>query len=558
MMNDNNNEEEPVEAANGGMSYIDRLVHELENDPNNVGVDGDNNASSGMGEEDTASDDDDDWIYSEEEESTDDEFEYDSEEEDIELQRQSPDDIADFTEFWYEDHPNPNVSDESKQLLLWRLGKDESFSDWTIQISSTTNNEESMKKTYHVHKVTLAIGPKKSGYFEALLQSGQYSESSNSKSVVELPEYAAVYFDAFLDYMYAQLSERERIINRSNRRALQYLAKYFLVHKLTKDIHDYIEEDMRGLDNMEEYLAEFGGAEDEESRKMLALAVRVCATNVIHIGLASSLLYSLTPAMFLHIISVVRVSKNLLKLSEDHKHHICKLAVEYFKHHRTNLDVNYFVALTSELYFPDDIVYAGEVAYDILSLIELMGWEVEIITVGIKSACDVVLSRYLRRNVDIDKIPRMTGDLPRTSVSYTLVDSITEASKKKFNTRTKRVTTFDNVSCKLMSLRFGRPLQTILEVSFSSINTIDYIRYLISRQLNMLGYMDKILIWNNNKYLHGSQQLVWDCRISDNTVLEVYNNEYNDFLNEDEEGGGGEGEEDDDDEEDGGNEEEQA
>lgn len=107
--------------------------------------------------------------------------------------------------------------------------------------------------------------------------------------------------------------------NLANHPIVQVWLSFQNMHKLTKDIHDFIEQDMISFDNMEEYLAEFGGSEDDdESRKMLALAVRVCATNVIHIGLASSLLYSLTPAVVLHIMSVVRVSKDLLKLSEDH------------------------------------------------------------------------------------------------------------------------------------------------------------------------------------------------------------------------------------------------
>jgi len=522
MMNDNNNGEEPSVDANGSMSYIDRLVHELDNDSSdNEGINPDN---FGVGGDDTGrdidSDDEDDWSYPEEEESTDDEFEYDSDEDDIKLERQSPDDIARFTEFWYEDHPKPIVSKESKELLLWRLDKDESFSDWTIQISSITNNEESIKKTYHVHKTTLGLGPKKSGYFEALLKSGQFDESSNSTSMVELPEEIAKHFDVFLDYMYTPLHECAYLINRDNRGALQYLSNYFLVAKLKEDIYAFIEKDMNKLDHMEEYLTEFGGAEDEETREMLSLVARACASNILHIRRESRLLYSLTPAMFLHIISLVRVSKGTQKLPDEDKSKICKLSVDYFRHHRTNLDANYFVALTSDLYFPDDIIYAGDVAYRVLLIIELMGWEVETITEGIKSACDVLLSRYLRRKVDRGDISDMVDDLPKTSVSYTLVDALTLDSKKGFN-RVRRVKTFNNVSCQLKSLRFGRPLETIFEVSFTSIDTIDHIRYLISRHLNMLGHMDKVLIWNDNKYLHGPQ-LVWDSHISSNTVLYIY------------------------------------
>lgn len=402
---------------------------------------------------------------------------------------------------------------------MWRLDKNESFSDWTIEVS-VANETNYSKSTYHVHKATLGLGPKKSGYFEALLKSGQFSESSDSTSVVELPEYAMGYFDVFLDYMYAQPSDCACLITRNNRRALQYLANYFIVPKLTEDLYKFMEMQMRRFNHMEEYLNEFGGAEDEESRKMLALAVRACASNILHIGVASSLFYSLTPAMFLHIISLVRVSNNSLDLPEDKKYAICKLAIEYFKHHQTNLDVNYFVALAWELYFPDDRYYAGEVAHGLLSIIETMEWEEETITKGIKSACDAVFSRYLRRQVDISDISEMAGDLPRTSVTYTLVDAITEASKKKYlNTNKSR--NFD-VSCKLMNFRYGQPDGTIIKVPINTIHTtIDYIRYILCRQLNIMGHMDKLLVWNEDKYLDGPQ-LVGDCRISSETVLEIY------------------------------------
>ena len=267
---------------------------------------------------------------------------------------------------------------------------------------------------------------------------------------------------------------------------------------------------------------------------MIAFAAQVCVTNICNIEVRSSLNYSLTPAILLYMISTIRTKVDLY---DSQRYHICRLATAYVKHHRTNLDANYFVALTSELYFPDDINSAGYMAYSILSIIELMGWEVETITEGIKSACDVLLSRYFRDKVDISDIPDKATDLPKTSVSYTLVDALKVNSKKRFNTRTKRVTTFDKVSCKLMSLCFGRSLGTIFEVSFTSIDTIDYIRYLICRHLNMLSHMDKVLIWNGDKYLHGPQ-LVWDCSIFSDTVLEIYKCN-DDDLDEDEEEGGG-------------------
>jgi len=260
-----------------------------------------------------------------------------------------------------------HLSDESKEHLSWRLDKDESFSDWTIEVSIT--NKRNRKKTYHVHKVALAIGPKKSGYFEALLKSGQFSESSNSTSVVELSDDIAKCFPDFLDYLYAPPHECASLINRNNRSILQYFAKYFLVPKRTEDIYAFIEKDMSNLVHMEEYLAGFGSSvsEDDDSKRILAIASKVCTENILHIKEDSALLFvGLPPVMFLHMVRTVRNSKAVLTLPDDKKCHICRLVIGYLRHHLDSLHVSYFVDITDYLYFPDDVCKAGEIALDLL------------------------------------------------------------------------------------------------------------------------------------------------------------------------------------------------
>lgn len=56
----------------------------------------------------------------------------------------------------------------------------------TRQKSSVTGGSNS-KTLYHVHRSALAAGSIMSGYFEALFKSGQFSEPATSTSVVELP-----------------------------------------------------------------------------------------------------------------------------------------------------------------------------------------------------------------------------------------------------------------------------------------------------------------------------------------------------------------------------------
>ena len=320
-----------TDGTDGTISYFDRVVFEAGGTAGDVNGDimviypADDGSLWSMIEED-------------EEEESDDEMDFDSDEDSIHLQTESDDDTSNSAE-------ENNLSEESQELLLWRLDKDESFSDWTIEVSDINNNGESnSKKTYHVHKNILGLGPKKSGYFEAILKSGQFSESCNSTSVVELPSDIAACFPDFLDYMYAQPSECKCIINRENRRALQYLAKYFLVPKLTSAIHGFIEQDIQNLDQVEGYVNEFGGAEDDESRKVLAYAANVCAHKVIYIGKDSTLLMSLTPAMVLHMMRMVWSSKDILTLPDAKREHICDLAIEYtWKMSFYTLQVNSFI-----------------------------------------------------------------------------------------------------------------------------------------------------------------------------------------------------------------------
>ena len=406
-------------------------------------VDGSSNASD---------DDDDDWSYPEEEESTDDELEYDSDEEDgISLHLEKPIIDDSFHE----------LSDESKQLLTWRLDKDESFSDWTIEVHyeyelnlefmmGEQNKKGREVKTYHVHRNILATGPKKSGYFEALLKSGQFSESSNNKSVVELPSGIIHDFDDFLDYLYAPPSECKRLIHRYNHRPLLHLAKYFLVPRLLEDVYDFIKKDIQDIDYVKEYLIEFGNAVDDEAKEIIRLAASVCATNILHIepieydsyghplehcnNNKSSLLATLSPAIFLHIITEARKSKDFMKLSADSKDHICRLAISYFKLHHSSLNSYYFVAVVSELYLPYSwsgpdlfMAMAGTLARSLLEIMNATGWEKDV-PKGMKQYLMTALSKYISMEYNTaDEIFKLTQFLSKRAVS----DLFTEALNAK-------------------------------------------------------------------------------------------------------------------------------
>ena len=512
---------------------INGQVYELDNDssdegtnPDNFGLDGDN-TSSDNGEEDededdTGSDDDDDnWSYPEEEESTDDELisdpEYDN----------SKDRISNLLSDMYL-HSSPrtqlaitlknNLSEASKQLLLWRLDKDESFSDWTIEVSVT--NKRNGKKTYHVHKTSLGLGPKKSEYFEALLTSGQFSESSNSTSEVELHEDTAKYFDVFLDYMYTHPSECAYLINRDNRSALQYLAKYFLVHKLTEDILNFIRHDMQDLKNMEEYLIEFGCEDtvDEIAKEVLAFAAQECVTSIFNIQVGSSLNYTLTPSILLYMISTARAKKDEW---DGQRYHICCLATAYVKYHLTRLDVNYFHALTSDFYFPCDTSSAGTVAIELLEIIELADWERD--TGRLQGICTDILCRFLAdTECSFDKIDNIAKKVPKTVMSNLLTNAL--VAKKSHTVESI------NVICKLEPCTYYQRLNSgrgVVKIDIKTTDSINYVQYLIHRELLDMSYImpygivgERLMLFCEGEELI-DDQLVMNTPITSETVLTV-------------------------------------
>ena len=520
-----------ADDVDGAISYFDRVVFEAGGTAGDVNID--NNASGEVGDGDGAADNgmdaaDDGSVWSmieDDEEESDDEMDFDSDEESIRLQRV----IKNGTSNSAAEH---NLSEESKELLLWRLDKDESFSDWTIEVSVANNNGENndvVKTIYHVHKSTLGLGPKKSGYFEALLKSGQFSESSTNTSAVELPSDVAVVFPDFLDYMYAQPLECKCIIKRENRRALQYLAKYFLVPKLTIAIHGFIEQDIQNLDQIEGYVTEFGGTEDDESRKVLAYAANVCAHKILHIGRDSSLLTTLTPAMVLHMIRTVSRSKDILTLPDAKREHVCELAIEYTKHHHACLDANYFRTLTSELYFPDDTNLARKVAIKLLEIMELAKWEKETISQetleSIKGFCTAILSRNLTAAIGLSPTPatydecveKVISDLKRVPKSVVL-RLLANAQKARNVVLSKKSKKKFSVSCKLTSEYDGWPVGSTVKVDVYPTDSIGDLYYLISHQLKI---NQDVYMKCEGKCILDLHTLVCNTPISANTVLEI-------------------------------------
>lgn len=144
--------------------------------------------------------------------------------------------------------------DTNVDCLTWRMDPDHSFSDWRIEIyvpssaASTTVTAVTAASTaavsvagknrssgrlhgmYYVHKNILALGPKKSEYFEHLFRSTHFCESQEKVSRIELIELAAISFPIMLDYFYTFSEDFQ--VDHNNAAALYHLGEYFGVPSL--------------------------------------------------------------------------------------------------------------------------------------------------------------------------------------------------------------------------------------------------------------------------------------------------------------------------------------
>eukprot|EP00984_Skeletonema_dohrnii_P029546 scaffold20284_cov126-Skeletonema_dohrnii-CCMP3373.AAC.3 len=342
--------------------------------------------------------------------------------------------------------PPPNeLSEDSKALLFWRHeGEEKSFSDWKIKVEAETTEDCSEENVtiYNVHRFALAMGPKKSGYFEALLQSDSYTENSDCMSTVKLPKEVAKQFPDFLDYLYAQPLESKFVINFDNWKSMKYLANYFLVPRLTEAVAEFIEKDMEyhNLEHMEKYISEFHrDIGDDMSRRILPKAVLVCAELLQSIEVDSPLLMSIPPAMFRSIIMRVCVMNK-------HEHevlHTCSLVAAYLEHNvedKSVFDVYFCTNVpigpwTCHLDESEDTTI--ELALTWFRLMTKKGWNLEDDYESyfcfdyinrVKQDLAGIISDYLRsKTPSLEMMERIVRDTPGDIVARCFRDSVDEA-----------------------------------------------------------------------------------------------------------------------------------
>jgi len=141
----------------------------------------------------------------------------------------------------------------------WRLDAEESFSDWTVVVREEEDEQEGADggegsavraatlptKTFHVHRVVLAYGIHRCGYFAALLrhEDGTFTESGTRTTTMDLPKLAFDAFEPFLDFLYGD----ESAIAVESAVPLAYLADRFDNVALSQEVRDFITEQLHGF-----------------------------------------------------------------------------------------------------------------------------------------------------------------------------------------------------------------------------------------------------------------------------------------------------------------------
>ena len=287
---------------------------------------------------------------------------FDSDDEENDDGEEGPDHEADSGRDDDEASPRNRPQDEENKIidtLDWRMPPEQSFSDWTIEVTARTSSDDDgaggegtaslVTSRYHVHRNVLAIGRKKSGYFEAIFHSLHFQESEDQKSVIDFSNDlydGKVIFTAmptFLDYMYSLPSSN---IGYDNVLQLQHLARYFIVPSLIDDTKDFIKSDMHNLSHLKFYIANFAnnGHEIEDSQDIIADAVSTCVQKICQIQPKSSLLYTMPIAFLMTVCIGVKRSLEMGQFDDDTideermMAHVFNLLLSYASYHRDTLD----------------------------------------------------------------------------------------------------------------------------------------------------------------------------------------------------------------------------
>jgi hypothetical protein len=253
-------------------------------------------------------------------------------------------------------HDDSDEESPEAEVLGWRMDPAKSFSDWTIEIVSKPGDETTKVDTYHCHKTTLAVGPRRSDYFAHLLQNGdRFAEGQSNTSRIELEALDAEAFPELLDFMYNQNSSLA--VNSENAVALHSLGQYFGIRHLNWEVRQFWTSDLNILNSGTSY----EHARMFQDDKLLASIIKMCAENILEIPQTSSLIKVTNADFWLGVLHHETRTRDAAV-----SRHMSKLIIE-FCHRQSSetLDAQVFLALTDAEVLPEIDV---EVALDVIKL----------------------------------------------------------------------------------------------------------------------------------------------------------------------------------------------
>ena len=199
-----------------------------------------------------------------------------------------------------------------------------------------------------MHRVVLAVGPKRSEYFARLFGGRWPAERADAASHLELEGSAADAFPVMLDYLYsADLVDCEfgaEHITAENVVALRHLAQYFQIPKLFALATDVLRSKIcLDPESAPTFLVEATSYGDE---RLANASVDECAKEIRNIGAAQ--FEKLPSNLFAKILSSE-------KLSTENSKYMSHVLVHYCKAHRGDDGINeeLFAIITEECIMPE-------------------------------------------------------------------------------------------------------------------------------------------------------------------------------------------------------------
>mmetsp|Transcript_18300 Transcript_18300/g.56341 ORF Transcript_18300/g.56341 Transcript_18300/m.56341 type:complete len:375 (+) Transcript_18300:513-1637(+) len=179
--------------------------------------------------------------------------------------------MATFELDGYDSPETAQTPSEPEPELSWRSDPAASHSDWTIVVCGA---KDGSRRTFHVHKNQLSVGPRRSDYFGAIFRT-TLAEGAAARSKLDLQASAAAAFPKLLDYSYSGRIEFDDK-NVAETTALMHLAHYLRIRKLYDATRTFVQSHLKPS-TAPEYACE---ANLYSMEKLVHAAITLCADNL--------------------------------------------------------------------------------------------------------------------------------------------------------------------------------------------------------------------------------------------------------------------------------------